>query len=147
MRKCKVMIRTFKLTLLVCLLLFANLFTLTSCFMEFPEEQHTPSATFTTLTYTGSGCKIIKDIDVPNGKFIISGYATLNDDDPYAYGSFDVFLKYSNGLSAISWWCALSSDRKTVEKADFFNGDTNGVILEIQAEDDISWTITIEAAG
>lgn len=156
MRKCKVMIRTFKLTLLVCLLLFANLFTLTSCFMEFSEEQHTPStpsapsepsAPFTKLTYTGSGCKIIKDIDVPNGKFIISGYATLNDDDPYAYGSFDVFLKYSNGLSATSWRCVLSSDRKTVEKADFFNGDTIGVILEIQAEDDISWTITIEAAG
>ena len=127
--------------------------------MEFPEEQHTPStpsapsdtsepsAPFTTLTYTGSGSKIIKDIDVPNGKFIISGYATLNDDDPYAYGSFDVFLKYSNGLSATSWWCALSSDRKTVEKADFFNGDTIGVILEIHADDDISWTITIEAAG
>ena len=153
MRKCKVMIRTFKLKLLVCLLLFANLFTLTSCFMEFSEEQHTPSTPsapsepFTTLTYTGTGCKIIKDIDVPNGKFIISGYATLNDDDPYAYGSFDVFLKRSNGLSDISWWCTLSSDRKTVEKADFFNGDTIGLILEIQAEDDISWTITIEAAG
>ena len=112
--------------------------------MESPEEEHT---TFTTLTYTGSGSKIIKDIDVPNGKFIISGYAILNDNDPYAHGSFDVFLKYSNGLSAASWWCALSSDRKTVEKADFFNGDPIGVILEIQAEDNISWTITIEATG
>lgn len=143
MRKCKVMKRTFKLTLLVCLLLLANLFTLTSCFTELQEEEQTP---FTTLTYTGSGSKIIKDIDVPNGKFIISGYAMLNDNDPYAYGSFDVFLKYSNGLSATSWWCALSSDRKTVEKADFFNGDPIGVILEIQAEDNISWTVTIEAA-
>jgi hypothetical protein len=114
---------------------------LTSCFTE-----HTPSTPFTTLTYAGSGSKIIKDIDVPKGKFIISGYATLNDNNSYAYGSFNVFLKYSNGLNATEWWCSLSSDRKNIEKADFFKGDPLGVILEIQTEDNISWTITIEAA-
>ena len=136
--------RTFKLTVLVCLLLLANIFTLTSCYTETQDDKSTDSVPFTTLTYQGSGSKVIKNIVVPKGKFIISGYAKMNDD---YFGDFNVVLTNSNGKMTIYWNTALSSDKLTIEKADFLNGPIDGGILEIQADDSISWTITIEAAG
>ena len=142
--KCKAMKRTFKLTLLVCLLLLANLFTLTSCFTDLPEDESTP---FTTLTYTGKGSKVIKNIVVPNGKFIISGYAKADDDEKYPSSYFEVDLINSNGKKVVFWFEYLGSSQRTLEKASFFNGPINGGILEIQVDDYVSWTITIEAAG
>ena len=144
--KCKAMKRTFKLTLLVCLLLLANIFTLTSCFMftETQDDKSAESVPFTTLTYEGSGSKVIKNIVVPKGKFIISGYAKLNGG---YYGDFDMELTNSNGKLTVYWNTHVSSDTLTVEKADFFNGPIDGGILEIRANDSISWTITIEKAG
>ena len=111
--------------------------------MELPEEESTP---FTTLTYEGSGSKVIKNINVPNGKFIISGYAKADDNEQYPFSEFDVKLTNSNGKTTVYLHDCVSSDKRTIEKADFFNGPMNGGILEIQADDDVSWTITIEAA-
>ena len=98
--------------------------------------------TFKTLTYTGTGSKIIKNISVPNGRFIISGYAVKNYGN---VGSFYMYLNYSNGSRAAYWITSLYSDNQTLEKAETFQGAMSGGILEIQADDNISWTITIEA--
>lgn len=144
--KAQNMKRTFKLTLLVCLLLIANLFTLTSCFLELPEDEPTPSAPFTTLTYEGRGSKVIKNINVPKGKFVISGYASITLSSDYDGGFFNVSLTDSENVYE-SWLAYLNSSSKTVEKAELFVGPMNAGILEIQADDDVSWTITIEAAG
>ena len=135
---------TFRLTVLVCLLLLANIFTLTSCYTEIQDDKSTEPVPFTTLTYEGTGSKVIKNIVVPKGKFIISGYAKINDD---YYGEFDVVLTNSNGKMTIYWNTVLGSNKLTIEKADFLNGPIDGGILEIQSNDNISWTITIEAAG
>ena len=108
------------------------------------DDKSTESVPFTTLTYEGSGSKVIKNIVVPKGKFIISGYAKMNDGN---FGNFDVELTNSNGKTPIYWNTNVSSDKQTIEKADFFNGPIDGAILEIEADDNVSWTITIEAAG
>ena len=146
--------RTFKLTLLVCLLLLANLFTLTSCFVELPEDvsklpddETTSSEPFTALTYTGKGSKVIKNIYIPKGKFIISGYAQVDASEKYPSSYFDVDLTNSNGNKVAQWFEHLGPSNRTLEKAVFFNGPVSGGILEIQVADYVSWTITIEAAG
>lgn len=100
--------------------------------------------TFKTLTYTGTGSKIIKNIIVPNGRFVISGYAIKTYEN---VGSFYVYLYYANGNIAAFWIDSLYSGNQTLEKAVSFDGAVNGGILEIQAGDNISWTITIEAVG
>ena len=98
------------------------------------------AATFNTLIYSGTGSKVIKNIIVPDGRFIISGYAG-------GTGVFSVDLRYGNGNLATGWYEYLTSSNQTTEKAASFNGVVNGGILEIDAADNISWTIIIEAVG
>ena len=112
--------------------------------MNLPEDESTP---FTTLTYTGKGSKIIKNINVPKGRFIISGNAQVDEDEEYPFSNFTVDLTNSNGNEVAYWLGTLSSSHRTLEKAEFFNGSVSGGVLEIQVADYVSWTITIEAAG
>ena len=98
--------------------------------------------TFETLTYSGVGSKILKNITVPSGKFMISGYATLIDG--YS-SSFYVYLNYSSGSRAAYWIASLYDGY--IEKADAFSGPINGGYIEVSAGANVSWTITIEAIG
>ena len=100
--------------------------------------------TFKTLTYTGTGSKIVKNIVVPDGRFVISGYAVKTYGN---IGSFYMDLNYANGNLAAYWVDSLYSGNQTLEKAVSFEGPINGGILEIEADDNISWTITIEVVG
>ena len=97
---------------------------------------------FNTLTYTGTGSKVIKNIVTPNSKFVLSGYAVKTND---WIGSFYVYLNDEDGDRVGYWIETLYSGNKSMEKAFTFEGSLNGGMLEVQADDNISWTITIEA--
>ena len=58
-----------------------------------------------------------------------------------------MYLNYANGNRAAYWIDSLYSGNQTLEKAVSFEGPINGGILEIEADDNISWTITIEVVG
>ena len=96
--------------------------------------------TFKTLTYSGTGSKVIQNISVPKGNFIMSGYAKSTD------GRSGSFFVYLNGYHAY-WIETLYSNKQSLEKAVSFQGPINGGILEINAGDNVSWTITIKATG
>ena len=103
------------------------------------------TVTFKTLTYSGSGFKTIRNITVPSGNFVVTGKASSIDGK--WGGSFYVYLKYSNGDNAAYWIESLFSDKLSLEKMQPFNGPLNGGYLEINADDNVRWTITIEAVG
>ena len=99
---------------------------------------------FHTLTYTGTGSKVIKNIITPNSKFILSGYAAKKYG---SVGSFYVYLNDEDGNRVAYWIEVLFSNNQTLEKAVTFEDCLQGGILEIQADDNIAWTITIEVSG
>ncbi|MBQ7896898.1 MAG: hypothetical protein IJ323_00595 [Clostridia bacterium] len=99
---------------------------------------------FNPLTYSGTGAKVINNINVPNGAFSITGKGTSADGHA---GSFYVDLKKSNGNLVASWIASVYSTQQTIEKVDGFNGEIKGGFLEIDADDNVRWTITIEAVG
>ena len=98
---------------------------------------------FETLTYSGTGSKVITNIIIPEGNFVISGYGT----SPEGKGSFYMYLKRANGRDAAYWIESFYSYETTIEKAEPFTGNINGGVLEIKVADGTSWTITIEAVG
>lgn len=98
---------------------------------------------FESLSFSGTGHKAFRDINLPNGQFVIIGNATLTGD---YMGIFDVYLKKSDGYKSAYWFGSVSSNEKNIEKIEPFSGPLNGGCLEVDAEDNVSWTITIEAA-
>lgn len=107
-------------------------------------EQVSPP--FETLSFSGTGQKAFRDINIPAGNYVLIGTATVSNCN-YSVPSFDVYLKKTDGLNAAKWWDHLSSDRKSIEKMELFNGPIDGGVLEINTNDNVSWTITIEAAN
>lgn len=97
--------------------------------------------TFKTLTYSGTGSKVIKDINVPKGTFLITGYATSTDG---WIGSFYVYLNHANGYDAAYW---IDSTNSYLEKAEGFSGSISGGYIEVKADSNIKWKITIEAVS
>lgn len=91
--------------------------------------------TFETLTYSGKGSKVIKNIVVPKGKFLITVYAT---------GGSSLYLdlrnSFGNEVAEINVYHS-----GNVEKAEAFSGSITGGYIEIDTS--ASWTITIEAVG
>ena len=98
---------------------------------------------FKTLTYSGTGSSVIKNVIAPKGNFIISGVATSTNGRA---GNFDVTLSSGgSGYSTIAYWYdGVYSSKQRIEKAETFSGPINGGILEIDADDNVKWTITIE---
>lgn len=94
---------------------------------------------FKTLTYSGTGSKVIKNISLPKGKFFLSGRATSTNG---GYGSFHVYLDYYTAY----WVESLSSSKQYIEKSVPFSGPLSSAILEIDAADNVRWTISIELA-
>lgn len=103
------------------------------------------SAPFETLSFSGKGQKAFSGINVPAGNYVLVGTATING-DRYSFSSFDVELKDTDHPYAAWWVGSVSGDNKSVEKMEPFQGPINGGVLEVEAEDSVSWTITIEAA-
>ena len=96
---------------------------------------------FKTLTYSGKGYKAIKDIQIPEGNFTISGVGKSTNGSA---GSFYMNLYYANGNEAADWIEAVYSDEQTVKQTEPFEGPITGGKLEINADDNVSWTITID---
>ena len=95
--------------------------------------------TFQTLTYSGKGSKVIKNIVVPDGQFMITGYATSTNGQ---WGNFYVDIYYSSGIRTDYW---IESTNSYLEKAVIIRGAMSGGYIQIDAGSNISWTITIEA--
>lgn len=98
---------------------------------------------FETITFSGTGSKVITNIVLPEGNFIISGIATSSNGS----GSFYMYLKRANGYNAAYWIETFLSYKKTIEQAEPFSGAISGGLLEITVPDNATWTITIEATG
>ena len=101
---------------------------------------------FEPITFSGTGHKTFRDINIPAGNYVLIGNATITGSS-YAYSSFYVTIFYPNGNQAAYWIDSVNYEKTTVEKMVPFTGPINGGYLEIEAEDEASWTITIEAAN
>jgi hypothetical protein len=99
---------------------------------------------FKTTTYYGTGNKIIKNISLPYEYFIITCKGSLTGGRE---GRFYVNLYKQGGTNVLSWNKYLSSSGAKFEKAISFLGGVEGAILEIEADSNVWWTITIEVSG
>lgn len=99
---------------------------------------------FKTLTYSGKGNKELRNINVPKGNFIISARATSTDG--YA-GLFYVRFYNSNYSTVASWVESVYSYKQTITPSARFSGSVNEGWIEIDAGNNVEWTITIEHAG
>lgn len=111
------------------------------CGVALQEEQST--IPFEPLSFSGTGHKTFRDINIPAGNYVLIGNATITGGS-YAFSSFDVTIFYPNGNEAAYWIDSVSYEKTTVEKMAPFTGPISGGYLEIEAEDEASWTITIE---
>ncbi len=100
--------------------------------------------TFETLTYSGKGDKILKDIVLPEGDFVIKVEATLAASE-YSDLIF-VHAYYANGNKAayLSGHPSGKNGRKDSDQTTF-EGPMAGGRIEIETENSISWELTIEA--
>lgn len=110
------------------------------------QNDEQPTTPFEPLSFSGTGQKAFRDINVPAGNYVLVGNATITG-DRYSFSSFDVELKDIDNPFAARWVGSVSYDNKNVEKMEPFQGPINGGVLEVEAEDSVSWTITIEAAN
>ena len=108
------------------------------------QNDEQPTTSFEPLSFSGTGQKTFRDINIPAGNYVRIGTATLQGD--YG-GSFNVTLRNSNGNTTAYWYDGVYSGQKSVEKMQPFAGPIKGGYLEIATDDDISWTITIEATN
>lgn len=110
------------------------------------QNAEEPATPFETLSFSGTGQKAFRGINIPAGNYVLVGNATING-DKYSFSSFNVKLKDTDNPFAASWIDSLSYDKKSIEKMEPFSGAIKGGVLEVEAEDSVSWTITIEAAN
>lgn len=94
--------------------------------------------TFKTLKFSGTGTQIIRDIDLPEGSYLIESS----------------FVNYSEGVSNVAAWFYHDSREDLIlnnygdsgTDSTFFNGSTQDAYIQIEtAMPDASWEITIEA--
>lgn len=112
------------------------------------QNDEQPTTPFEPLSFSGTGNKSFRDINIPYGNYVLIGNATISGaEGTWFQGAFNVSLKNSRGNLGPWWVESLYPSRTTTEKMEPFQGPINGGVLEISANDDISWTITIEAAN
>ena len=97
--------------------------------------------TFTTLTYSGVGSKVI-DYSIPKGKFRITATKSSGQ------GSVDVKVHYTGSYGdTYEWFYITNAGESEVEN---INGPTSGTIVVNASSDyfgNSSWIVTIEAVG
>lgn len=101
--------------------------------------------TFKTLTYSGTGFEIIKDLDLPEGRFVMNVEATLASSEASDLLFIDAFYANGNKAAYLSAHPNMNNGRYEADSTTF-DGPMNGGRIEVDTEDSISWKLTIEAS-
>ncbi len=102
--------------------------------------------TFEPIIYSGAGDKIISNISLPQGSFVIRLEASIAQHDYILVTSMSVNLHDGNGYSRAFLSGNLREENGfAISEQQMLEGPLNNGRLDIDTYDNISWRVTIEA--
>lgn len=98
------------------------------------------NVSFETLTFSGQGFSTVNNVCIPNGLYLIKYTATCPSSDNNKF-YFDLYNEYG---SEVVYEISHIYPDEPINTQQTFEGPINGGKLVIDAESNVSWTITIE---